>query len=96
MLFQKSLKALACGDPYLTENEVAVMLLKAILEQKDPRIQALLIEKLGNGPSGVLVADCIERLSQLGLTVQAPQEGQATVSQNNKRSFVHRTHRTVQ
>lgn len=75
----------------MTNNEVALLLLKAILEQKDPKLRAMLIEKLGTGPSGDLVADCIERLTQLGLTVQEP-EDEATSSEAKNRA----PHRTIQ
>ena len=96
MLIEKSLGTVVCGEPFLTETEVALMLLRAILEQKDPKVQALLIEKLGKGPSGVLVADCIARLSQLGLTVQVPEKSQVTSTQNSRRALLHRTNRTLQ
>lgn len=96
MLYNKSLESVACGAPYLTETEIALMLLKTILEQKDPQLQALLVKKLGTGPSGVLVADCITRLAQLGLTVQAPEPNQTESSQDKNQVFVHQTHHTLQ
>lgn len=62
----------------MTNSEVALLLLRAIHEQKDPKLRAMLIEKLGTGPSGDIVADCIERLTQLGLTIQEPEEKTTT------------------
>lgn len=96
MLFNKSLESVVYGDPYLTETEIALMLLKAILEQKDPKLQTMLVEKLGTGPSGILVADCITRLAQLGLTVQAPETDQTEPPQESNQGFVHQAHRTLQ
>jgi hypothetical protein len=63
----------------MTNSEVALLLLRAIHEQKDPKLRAMLIEKLGTGPSGDIVADCIERLTQLGLTIQEPEENPTTL-----------------
>ena len=85
-----------CKDPSLTESEIAIMLLKAILEQEDPMLRSVLIEKLGTGPSSVLVADCIARLSQLGLSVQAPHPDQSPNLEDAQKAFVHKAHRTVQ
>ena len=80
----------------MIEPEAAILLLKAILEQEDPTLRSLLIGKLGSGPSGVLVADCIARLSQLGLSDQAHQASQPPKLQESQLAFVHKTHRTVQ
>lgn len=96
MLFQKPSESGAYGDLHLTDNEIAIMLLKAILEQKDPKVQSLLIEKLGSGPSGRLVADCIARLSQLGLTIQEPAKDPSPSPQDKGRAFQHPAHRTLQ
>ena len=96
MLFNKSLGSATSGAPCLTETEIALMLLKTILEQKDPKLQALLVERLGTGPSGVLVADCIARLAQLGLTVHLPEKDQTTSSKKTKQAYVHKPHGTLQ
>lgn len=76
----------------MTDSEVALLLLKAILDQKDPKLRAMLIEKLGTGPSSDLVADCIERLTQLGLTVQEPEKDRTTASDDTRMP----SHRTLQ
>ena len=84
MLLENPLESVACRDTYMTDSEVALLHLKAIFEQKDPKLRAILIEKLGTGRSGDLVADFIERLIQLGLTVQEPEENATSSSAKNR------------
>ena len=63
------------------ERQLAVVLLRATLDQTDPKLQNLLVEKLGSGPLGEQVASSIDLLSQLGLSVPEPQETQQGISQ---------------
>lgn len=87
--YLKSRLSEVSAAPKMSDNEVALLLLKAIQEQKHPKLRAILIENLSTGPLGDLVTDCIERLTQLGLTVQEPEE--AYLSTNN--SFRAQNHR---
>ena len=70
--------------PNMTDNEVALLLLKAIQEQKHPKLQAILIENLSAGQLGDLVTVCIERLTRLGLTVQEPEENYLSANNKNR------------
>ncbi|MCR9126522.1 MAG: hypothetical protein NXH82_10380 [Rhodobacteraceae bacterium] len=52
----------------LSDTEVTLMLLRAILDQKDPTIQAALISKLGSGAMAERAAHCMREMSLAGIS----------------------------
>ena len=68
-----------------TERDLAKILLRAILDQTDPKVQEVLVDKLGTGPLGAQVAGCIDGLTRLGLTVRAlPETRPATTPETRQ------------